>query len=664
MRIFRALYVSLAFSVVLSACSGQPKVIENPVSIADNTSDRTHSLKVSRVEFTDTATVLSFRYTADDPKYGLSIGSGAVLSDEKGRTYRTRFFKEKNFDEYFGSTPEGMTLTIGFEPMPSDVRIFDFIEGTKSTSFRIFGIRDSLCRVKAPSYSKKEMKKMEDYRKGFFNPGPATLRGMIEGYDSSAGYNSMSLVCDDYAEGTQKQLMIPLADDGSFERSLDIIHPKSSYFRIKGPDFRRFVYWYVEPGDTLDITIRQDGSEDFALSDGRPYRLARYASSGLTDFNLYPFMDFMSDVDSMSQEEISAKVSGKISQARMLVDYIARKNGFSAYEYTYASYGLHQAMLNFLMDYRMEARCRPRDDFYSNKITYEQYDSLQKVINAGLSDPEQLALLSEFEGADDVVFLSLPSVWAIFNRYQYDPAFTAGKDSLTRTLASKGFLVPFVSASDSLCLENDKRIFHSEKPSFFGKLCVLQDLRERLKYEFEHNDSTGMEVGARYVEGLKTLLNHPALAAKAEWIYKDQIEKMKPYKDIPEGMGKEVLDKILANYPGKYVYLDFWSVGCGPCRIGIETCRKQRPDLMGNNYDSLVVVFITDDKEEWYTPYYEEHLKGAESYRIPHDQYLALTELFEFSAIPHHEFITPTGKACTNVPEMLSLNPMNPEDLH
>jgi hypothetical protein len=36
--------------------------------------------------------------------------------------------------------------------------------------------------------------------------------------------------------------------------------------------------------------------------------------------------------------------------------------------------------------------------------------------------------------------------------------------------------------------------------------------------------------------------------------------------------------------------------------------------------------------------------------------------LFNFSSIPHHELITPDGRAVTNVPEMSGIDPDNPEN--
>ena len=81
---------------------------------------------------------------------------------------------------------------------------------------------------------------------------------------------------------------------------------------------------------------------------------------------------------------------------------------------------------------------------------------------------------------------------------------------------------------------------------------------------------------------------------------------------------------------------------------------------MTKKYDKFAMIFITSDPEQYYEPFRQEWLEGAESYRISEDDYNALAGMFNFSAIPHHELITPDGLAVTKVPEMFGVDPDNP----
>lgn len=82
---------------------------------------------------------------------------------------------------------------------------------------------------------------------------------------------------------------------------------------------------------------------------------------------------------------------------------------------------------------------------------------------------------------------------------------------------------------------------------------------------------------------------------------------------------------------------------------------------MTGKHDKFVMIFITSDPEEAYEPFRKEWLEGAESYRLSQDDYNVLAGMFNFSAIPHHEMITPDGRAVTNVPEMFVVNPDDPD---
>ena len=83
---------------------------------------------------------------------------------------------------------------------------------------------------------------------------------------------------------------------------------------------------------------------------------------------------------------------------------------------------------------------------------------------------------------------------------------------------------------------------------------------------------------------------------------------------------------------------------------------------MTGSHDKFVIVFITDDPVQAYEPFRKEWLEGAQSYRVSKDDYNAMAGLFNFSSIPHHELITPDGRAVTNVPEMSGIDPDNPEN--
>jgi thiol-disulfide isomerase/thioredoxin len=121
-------------------------------------------------------------------------------------------------------------------------------------------------------------------------------------------------------------------------------------------------------------------------------------------------------------------------------------------------------------------------------------------------------------------------------------------------------------------------------------------------------------------------------------------EKAKTYT-LPDGQATDIFNNLVAPFRGKWVYIDFWSTGCGPCRAGIEASKALRKKIASS--PDLELVFITGDRSTpaaAYEKYVAEHLAGEVSYRIPEAQYIQLTTLFGFNGIPHNELVTPDGQ--------------------
>ena len=96
----------------------------------------------------------------------------------------------------------------------------------------------------------------------------------------------------------------------------------------------------------------------------------------------------------------------------------------------------------------------------------------------------------------------------------------------------------------------------------------------------------------------------------------------------------------LSEFSGKYIFLDFWSVGCDPCMESIpegnETARKYA--------DRLAFVRLSlDGKETW-----KKALKEKKSDCIEWNELKAwgtgLSAAYQVNGIPHFVLISPEGK--------------------
>lgn len=99
----------------------------------------------------------------------------------------------------------------------------------------------------------------------------------------------------------------------------------------------------------------------------------------------------------------------------------------------------------------------------------------------------------------------------------------------------------------------------------------------------------------------------------------------------------------LADYKGKYLLLDFWSIGCDPCRRAQPEMRR-----MGEVYrDVLTVISITQDGETSWKKYSAE--QGIEGVNLRDPESLTgLSVYYGVKGIPHYVLISPEGKVITS----------------
>lgn len=118
-----------------AACTGGPRTVENPLIETASTT----MLDVSRVELTDTATIL----TVDayyNPHQWIKIDSRTCLRAD-GRQYALTRAEGITPDSLFWMPDSGeATFRLTFQPLPLRTRSFDFIESDCEDCFKLFGI--------------------------------------------------------------------------------------------------------------------------------------------------------------------------------------------------------------------------------------------------------------------------------------------------------------------------------------------------------------------------------------------------------------------------------------------------------------------------------------------------------------------------------------------
>ena len=527
----------------------------------------------------------------------------------------------------------------------------------------LIGCINQSSSTKAPKFSAAELQQAEQIRNNLFTPGSVTIRGTIKGYNSKLGVKTYQLYYCNYFDDIHNSKTLDIDSLGHFEISFDVPFTIGGCIVDSRDKWHNFI---AQAGDTLLAEFSLLGNCTFSLSDGRPYLLEhidQVSRSGLKFDNSMFRYDESHNITQVVEYARQCK-----EQCREILNNNARKYHYTAFEYQYESLMDDMELITCLLSYRNQVRDMADQHYLrfgaSDMDRYHQLDSISK---AYLTDTTFYSLMREFP-YNDTLMLAMPYKWALFNRYKYDPVYY--RDSVSRVWNNDRVIYANTSCDVDIIngayyLANDSRLFNSDEPSLMGKICFIQWIGDIIELYAsilkDEPSTTADEVIARYFTSARSQIKDKRLESMADAVYEQFNLSRVPYKELPDCTGKRVLQSILDKYPGKYVYLDFWSTTCGPCISGIKNTFNNRHYIMTRKYDNFVMVFITDDSQSRYEPFRKEWLEGAESYRISTDDYNALSGLFNFTAIPHHELITPDGRALTRVPEMLEVDPNNPD---
>ena len=118
-----------------------------------------------------------------------------------------------------------------------------------------------------------------------------------------------------------------------------------------------------------------------------------------------------------------------------------------------------------------------------------------------------------------------------------------------------------------------------------------------------------------------------------------------PSSDV-EGLtdGKAILDKLVAPYKGKIVYLDIWGTWCSPCKRKLKEAHKLKAEL--KDYD-IVYLYLANNSPEksWKNVIGEYNLTepNCVHYNLPSEQQHAIEQYVELTGYPTYRLIDKQG---------------------
>ena len=648
------------------AAAGQAKIyktIKNPVALG-SVNIYEGGLIARKVVMADTATTIHF--TIEYPKgNNFRFDKGSYLVDEKGNHYPLRSAEGLKLNSWVKSPESGMMdFTMHFEPMPKGVKIFDFTEGNFDDAFMLLGIHDKKYKIKAPTLEQISQEYPYTLPDNWFRTDTITIKGRIEGYDAEKfGFTSMRSYYRDQFVKDNGAMLMDIAPDGTFERKFVASYPIRDGFYADDTkvDFDQIPY-YACPGETIDITVRknENGQYECYYNNGSSKEVERWLKSNIKPRWIMRGL---------------ARFEGKFAEAKQIADDVWNKVIYYTYTAGRREHFTPMEMQLALAEAQTEYACDFMDYVMHSEDNLKKYEMRDSVYHMEILDekewnellnPQNYAAIQRID-FDNPLLLTCSTNYFTLNRIQYTVLVMDRKYLNTYNMNA----VEREKRTITNALEALRDLMATDKDNIMAQLCIYDDILNNFNFWRKNEEAvskiladTTMTASERekhlayhklpsdmmpvYLDAL----THPYIHKKAEQFYAAQMEKKDLTTVLPkDNKAADLIRSISAKYPGRYLMIDFWGMGCGPCRGEIERSKDSRAEIAKR--DDVKLIFIAGERtaegSEAYHNYVNKWLDGEETICVSNSDFNRFEELFKFSGIPHKEFITPDcRRICEN----------------
>ena len=372
-----------------------------------------------------------------------------------------------------------------------------------------------------------------------------------------------------------------VAPDGSFSLEIPLEYPILSY--LWSDKSSKPLYFFLTPDGETDIQIDSSGLVHYP-ADSRCGKLASWLSNAAPSFN------FPQD-----------------STILLLADYVGERQGFSKEE----AHLLKQKI-------RIMAAAR-------------------ELLSVSETDPSLYISMAKLDPGDWTAFIISNEISSLSNYYQFLGPMRGIVNDVRKMIAV------------------DSAVFNQAGPSIFLQAAIMngRGLSQEVKinkqllemYKAEGNDQPRPFDYHKVWDDRISALSSPYLRARYQTTLDGLLAESDNRYDLPAGEATDIFRRLVDPFRGKWVYVDFWDIGCGPCKKGIESSVALRKKIAG--MENLELVFITGDRStppQVYKEYVDKFLAEETSYLIPEAKSILLRQLFNFNAIPHNELVDPDGR--------------------
>lgn len=500
-----------------------------------------------------------------------------------------------------------------------------------------------------------------------FTPDSVTISGRIIGHDTNTDITYLQMYLYDLATRQNLPKVITVNPDGTFSRTMMLPHAQMTGISL--PD-RRYASIYLEPGQSLDMTIGLDTPLDV--------RFGGSLGTINTELAAAPTWESIAVwkiTEQTSPAEFKDSVLSMFADvSRATENYIATLPPDSRAPALLRSNILADKGLT-LMEYAENNNSHPLlpPEFYTDFV-----GEMLRADSTLLFTSDSYILHNRLGFSNMLPSMTITANIAEVNR-ALDFLREHGGEPSSQTWVSITKKVNLSSPDTLQTVTPDTWIrLVSEIYSTADKLGVSDEFTTNFKSKLNNNilfEKDGDEADIAFIKSLAGTEQVPLLwqyvicDLKASYIINDgsdfnpqkyglsdpfivsQLREARlnalntDPKTLPDTDAGQLMAQLIAPFHGKYVLVDFWDMFCGPCRYGIENNKENREKY--RNSPEVGFLFICSESGsplDQYNSYVEEHLKDEQCVRLPDHKIAQLRELFNFSSIPRYVLIGPDGR--------------------
>ncbi|MCI7168094.1 MAG: hypothetical protein MR980_05265 [Bacteroidales bacterium] len=490
----------------------------------------------------------------------------------------------------------------------------------------------------------------------WFRTDSVTLRGRIEGYSPEADFPRQLELSNEVLFSKDDLILVAdIRPDGTFEKRWEVEHPKQQSLRLdKELPGMSYLEVFVSPGDTIDVTVSKgnDGLYRCDYHSGSSREVERWLKSGL---NFRDIISKFSYCKGTPQEvEALAEESWQLMNDRLQT--VAAREKFTPMEMLLAHADKQAQYATGIMDYALQ-----------KVFALKMETAADSAVFATLRDTAFYNRLLSRVDFDNLMLMASSYYGILLNRLQFSWPVQGRWNAveITEEDAESSY------TPESILKEMENRyatlraMMGDTKNNLMAQMCNYREMlgeynlwssNETYKDEVLADSALSEEERSRRAANVPCLSNvfpryvasftHEALRRQAEHYHARREQQTAFASPLPAGKPAELIRSLLARYPGRYLIIDFWGMGCAPCRHAIQVGKDRRAEIAKRNDVKLIYIAGEETAEgsEAYHNYVKKWLDGEETICVTHTEFSRLQEYFRFNGIPHCETITPDGR--------------------